>query len=314
MELSEQTTRLLDSDSDGADRLNSSDTLDSPDLEQNPVYKSDPLFNDRKPVQRRWLLRWPDPNWPCIIIAAILFGVVCGALGSTLNFWARQGPGPDSGRASPPDVAPLRVMIVGDSISHGLESMHTWRYRLWEWFQANDVPVVFVGPFHRTYFQPEDLATGVPWPPAPFGDKFESPTAIEGGYALDVEPEFLQSGSAHCCRWGRALAQDVDIIGQLTREYRPDYLLVELGYNDLAWGGWSAVDTLNLMKLFVERAQETNPELHVAVANIPQRGKTGDLDVRTTQYNNQLREAIPKWSRPGSPVELVEFMEAYSCK
>ena len=57
-----------------------------------------------------------------------------------------------------------------------------------------------------------------------------------------------------------------------------------------------------------------SPELRFAVANVPQRSKVGDLDIRTGQYNEKLREAIPKWSLPSSPVELVEFMEAYSCK
>jgi hypothetical protein len=205
-------------------------------------------------------------------------------------------------------------MIAGDSISEGYESMHTWRYRLWEWFQANDVSVTFVGPFHQTALQKQDLSTGVPLPAARPGDELDGPTAMDTGYALDVEPEFLRTGSAHFAIWGREIAQNLDIISQQIHDYRPDYLLVELGFNDLAWAAREPDQTLLLMEQFMDKARATSPELRFAIANVPQRSKIGDLDVRTGQYNEKLREAIPKWSLPSSPVELVEFMEAYSCK
>lgn len=31
--------------------------------------------------------------------------------------------------------AQSRFMIVGDSITHGADGDHTWRYRLWQWCQ-----------------------------------------------------------------------------------------------------------------------------------------------------------------------------------
>ena len=45
-----------------------------------------------------------------------------------------------------PTNRPLRVMVVGDSISHGQEGDWTWRYRLWEWFRdSTSTAVDFVG-------------------------------------------------------------------------------------------------------------------------------------------------------------------------
>jgi hypothetical protein len=301
MELGEQTTRLLDA--------NGHDRLDSPDVEQNPVHI--PPSHGKGTVRRGWRNRkWRDPSWRDLVAVAVLVGVVCGALGYTLGFWVRQSPE----RASRPGIAPLRVMVAGDSISQGSESMHTWRYRLWEWFQASDVPVTLVGPFHQTRLQQQDLSTGVPLPAARSGDELDSPAAIDSGYALDVEPEFLRTGSAHFAIWGRGIAQNLDIISQQIHDYRPDYLLVELGLNDLAWAARTPDQALLLMEQFIDKARATSPELRFAIANVPQRSKIGDLDVRTGQYNEKLREAIPKWSLPSSPVELVEFMEVYSCK
>lgn len=39
-----------------------------------------------------------------------------------------------------------RIMIVGDSITHGHDGDFTWRYRIWEWFRdSTDMNVNFVG-------------------------------------------------------------------------------------------------------------------------------------------------------------------------
>jgi uncharacterized Zn-binding protein involved in type VI secretion len=308
MELSEQSMRLLDS--------NDHDRLDFADVEQNPDQQNpDQQDLDHNPsssgkgigTERRG---WPKRKWRDLVAVAVLVGVVCGALGYTVGFWARKSPG----RAPRPDIVPLRILVAGDSISQGSESMHTWRYRLWEWFQANNVPVAFVGPFHQTRLQQQDLSTGVPLPAARSGDELDCPAAMDSGYALDVEPEFLRTGSAHFAIWGREIAQNLDIIGQQIHDYRPDYLLVELGFNDLVWAARKPDEALLLMEQFINKARATSPELRFAIADVPQRSKIGDLDVRTRQYNEKLREAIPKWSLPSSPVELVEFMEVYSCK
>lgn len=301
MELGEQRARLLDS--------NDHESLDSTDVERNSDHN--PSSIGEGTVRRGWLKRnWRDPSWRHLVAVAVLVGVVCGALGYALGFWARAS----AGRAPRTGIVPLRVMVAGDSISQGSESMHTWRYRMWEWFQANNVPVVFVGPFHQTRPLPQDLTTGVPLPAARPGDELDAPTAMDLGYALDVEPEFVRTGSAHFAIWGREIAQDLDIVSQQIHDYRPDYLLVELGFNDLVWGQRQPNETIPFMEQFIDRARAASPELRFAVANIPQRSKIGDLDVRTRQHNEKLREVIPKWSLPSSPVELVELREAYSCK
>ncbi|EHL01048.1 hypothetical protein M7I_3010 [Glarea lozoyensis 74030] len=302
MELGEQGTRLLDDH----ERLDFADN--EQDLDHNAF--SNGKFKETQRIG--WLKRNRRDSYLRDLVVAVVVGVLCGALGYTVGFWTERSPG----RALRPDVniVPLRVLVAGDSISQGLESMHTWRYRLWEWFQANNVPVTFVGPFRQTRLQPLDLSVGVPLPAPRNSDELNGPNAMDHGYAFDVEPEFLRTGSAHFSIWGREVAQNIDIISRQIQEYRPDYLLIELGFNDLAWGSRQPDEAVLLMEQFIGKAREMSPELRFAVANVPQRSKVGDLDIRTGQYNEKLREAIPKWSRPGSPVELVEFMEAYSSK
>ncbi|KAH8892224.1 SGNH hydrolase [Thozetella sp. PMI_491] len=214
---------------------------------------------------------------------------------------------------------PIRVMIAGDSISGGWEGTHTWRYRLWQWFQTNNVDVVFVGPYNGTKSPPADDEASVTLSLGPVirrsDDDLQHPSGVYGGYALDVEPEFLHSGSAHFAVWSRQVAQDVDLISQHIRDYSPDYLLVELGFNDLIWGGLDPEQALQVMKKFVDNARAASPELRFALANVPQwTGIEGtDFFNRTNQYNDKLREVIPTWSSLSSPVQLVEFKESYSC-
>ncbi len=57
----------------------------------------------------------------------------------------------------------------------------------------------------------------------------------EGGYAPDNALEFMHNGSAHFCHWGKRVSQDVTQIQEVVQIYQPEYLLVELGFNDLAW-------------------------------------------------------------------------------
>lgn len=53
------------------------------------------------------------------------------------------GPDGDTGRKGKRQGT-TRVIVVGDSISHANEGDFTWRYRISEWFQSQNVAVVSV--------------------------------------------------------------------------------------------------------------------------------------------------------------------------
>src|ERR1051325_8984064 len=86
----------------------------------------------------------------------------------------------------------IKVMVVGDSISHGRQGDRTWRYRLWEWFRQQNVSIQFVGPFKGTV--PPEEPEG-PQPP-PFQDEPPpppKPLRTDGGYALGAHQDFLDN-------------------------------------------------------------------------------------------------------------------------
>jgi hypothetical protein len=107
----------------------------------------------------------------------------------------------------------------------------------------------------------------------------------------------------------------------MVERYNPEYLLVLLGYNDLAWMGLWHEPTiygdplLENMETFVARARAVKPNIKFTIGNVPQRAPLeGDLFARTADYNRLLAEAIPKWSTKTSPIELADLGASYSCE
>lgn len=209
----------------------------------------------------------------------------------------------------------IKVMVIGDSISQGREGDWTWRYRIWEWFREQDLPVSFVGPYTGTVPvdepeppRPPPLDSEPPRPPPPF--------RADGGYAVGVAPEFM-ANSSHFAASGQQANQAKHLIAEQVAAYEPDFCFVQLGFNDLGWFVSGPSDTLASVKYLVDQARSVKPDLKFAVANVPHRtdlrGRE-DLPLNTDIYNAMLARWIPGWSSPESPVALVRFCENYSCE
>ena len=212
---------------------------------------------------------------------------------------------------TPTIVPPIRIVITGDSISHGREGDYTWRYRLWQWLQEQEVEAQFFGPSIGTNgrVKKDDGEDG--------NTRRElNDLPVEAGYSLDVDPEFVHNGSAHYTHWGKAGWELMPQAQELVETYQPDYLLVALGFNDMAWEVSNPRETLESMKKIVDNARAAKPNVKMAIANVPHRYTTDPhhfLYEWTLEYNGLLRNAIPQWTQPDSPIALVKFNEVYSC-
>lgn len=203
-----------------------------------------------------------------------------------------------------------RVMIAGDSMTQGKEGDWTWRYRMWQWAQANNLNWDFVGPYTGTRNPP---ATLPPQPPPLFGTTEKDPGIIAtGGYAAGVDPNFDHD---HYAIWGRALAADDGEIGDIISAHPPDIMLVMLGFNDLGWFYSDAAGLLNNLKIFLYKTRQVKPDVTFAIANVPQRTflNRPDLVQKTTDYNKMLTDNIASFSTAQSPVYLVHLQENYNC-
>ncbi|PPJ57770.1 hypothetical protein CBER1_00235 [Cercospora berteroae] len=225
---------------------------------------------------------------------------------------------------------PTRIMIAGDSITHGQEGDYTWRYRLWEWLVKQNVAFDFVGPYTGV---DTPLEARPPQPPQPteipthpFWEDANYPGTgshrIEWGYAEDAAKHF---DADHFATSGYKVELASSVIHDRVREYSPDILLVLMGYNDLAWScgswvGFSCLDNdlpqtvLAHTKKFIDEARRANPSIKLAIGNVVHRTMIRDDIVRNTvSYNNMLSGSIPQLTTAESPVYLVDVASEYSC-
>ncbi|KXT10239.1 hypothetical protein AC579_2960 [Pseudocercospora musae] len=216
---------------------------------------------------------------------------------------------------------PMKLMIVGDSITHGHEGDFTWRYRLWEWMTSTHVSFAFVGPYTGTTAREAPLAPGQST--SAQTDINDYPR-IEWGYAANASTNFE---SHHFATSGYKAELARDDIGAQVKAHDPDVLLIMLGYNDLAWGckQWTeapfactvyvnAHDLIPIMKTLIDNARVAKPNLRFAISNIIERSIfRQDIHENTVVYNELFRDAIQSWSTEKSPIFHVDVATKYAC-
>jgi lysophospholipase L1-like esterase len=131
-----------------------------------------------------------------------------------------------------------KVLLFGDSITHGKDGDWTWRYRLWRQLQdAGERDVDFVGPV-------DDLYSG--------SNAYQDPL-------FDRD---------HASRWGTTLAEPAYSPATLGRVYVPDVVVVELGVNDLRHGA-SPEEVESSMRRTVGELRASAPGIDVVVVHVP---------------------------------------------
>ena len=146
--------------------------------------------------------------------------------------------------ARSPD-GPVRILLVGDSITQGQAGDWTWRYRLWQALQqAGEREVDLVGPA-------DDLRNG----------------------SQDYrDPEFDRD---HAALWGAPLSPPAYDVGDLGRDHRPDVAVIELGVNDLGWQREQPVEVAAGMTALIQELRGAAPGVDVVVVRVPVRAVPG---------------------------------------
>ncbi|MEZ5119856.1 MAG: fibronectin type III domain-containing protein [Candidatus Nanopelagicales bacterium] len=150
-----------------------------------------------------------------------------------------------AGPAAATQPEPVRVLLIGDSVTQGSTGDWTWRFRLWRHLTASGVDVDFVGPRD---------------------DLFDSATFASGSHEY-ADPDFDQD---HAASWGASLAVEGRAIGGLLDQYHPDVIIEMLGINDL--NGWAEPPSTALSQLntFVADARAASPSVDVVFGELPQ--------------------------------------------
>lgn len=140
-----------------------------------------------------------------------------------------------------------RVLLLGDSVTHGFEGEYTWRY-----FADGSIGdrVDFVGP-HTGTWSDEDQ----------FG----------GGYA---DPDF---DTDHAARFGLSMfetlyysdSESSPSVPQLMQS-APEVLVLTLGFNDLVGVNQTPANTIDHARNIVGQARAANPDVDVVLFSLPQ--------------------------------------------
>jgi hypothetical protein len=173
-------------------------------------------------------------------------------------------------------------MIVGDSITEGSSGDYTWQYRLYAHLRADGVRPQMVGPYH--------------W-------LFNNITKREGDHSY-ADPSF---GHANDANWGMTLFREKDAIGAKVARYRPDYLLVLLGLDDIFWFGISQPGMAANLASFIAAARAARPGIRIVLGLIPPdiHWRNPAFAASVASYNHTIFSTAAQLSTARSPIAVA---------
>lgn len=176
-------------------------------------------------------------------------------------------------RAMPP---PMRLMLVGDSVTQGSSGDWTWRYRLWHHLVDAGVNVDFVGPYDDLF----DTESST----------FGSQAYADGAFDRD-----------HAARWGASYAKPPADAAQLVRDYQPHIVLVLMGINDLLWGA-TPTEAVEAVRKLVTDVRASSPGTDIIVGQMPWLEERG-----AAEFNDALAVLAPEISTSESTISVAAF-------
>src|SRR5215469_14441918 len=175
-----------------------------------------------------------------------------------------------------------KIMVVGDSISQGSSGDYTWRYRLYEHLVSDGLSPQMVGPYN--------------W-------LFNNVSSVQGDCSY-ADPVFE---NAHDSTWGQMLANEVATIQGEVAAAQPDYMLVLLGINDLAFGTSNVAGLEANLQSFIANARAANPGIKIVIGDLlPKANEPASLTSEANQYNSDLPGIAAAESTSASPVVIAD--------
>ncbi|MFI7209833.1 fibronectin type III domain-containing protein [Micromonospora maritima] len=196
---------------------------------------------------------------------------------------------------SPPAAAQAsaaeKVMIVGDSISHGSSGDWTWRYRLWKHLESTGTVVDFVGPRN-------DLSNIM--------------TEAEGdGDQTYADPAFDRD---HGAKWGQPLTVEMNEIDEKVSQYSPNLLLTLLGINDLGIWGHDAGKLEADLRTFIANARTAKADVRMVFGKIlPTKRAVDEPDfaAKVSDFNTRLVQVAAELTTPTSPIVVADTASGF---
>jgi lysophospholipase L1-like esterase len=176
-----------------------------------------------------------------------------------------------------------RIMIVGDSITKGSAGDYTWQYWLYEHLKADGITPQMVGPNRFLH----NNVTGAD---------------NDASYA---NPNF---GRANDTTWGMTLFSQKIAIGSTVSAFRPDYLLVLLGLDDLFWFGLPQPTMAANLATFIASARSAAPHIRLVFGLVPPDIHTKTkpaFAAKVKAYNASIISTAARLSTTSSPIAVA---------
>lgn len=215
-------------------------------------------------------------RWPAAVLSALILGLAVTGVAPLSPATPVQ--------ATSQSADPIKVMVVGDSISQGKAGDWTWRYRFVARMTAGGQSVAMVGP--RTWLY--NRQTGQQ------GDQHY----VDRGFDRD-----------HDALWGQPLFVAERTIRPDVAKARPDVLLVLLGINDLLMFDRTPAAIESSLRAFVADARVANPHIGLVLGTLlpTQRARVDpSFAACVTDYNRRLRAVAAELDRTGSAIRVAE--------
>ena len=173
-------------------------------------------------------------------------------------------------------------MIIGDSITQGSAGDYTWQYRLYEHLRADGVRPRMVGPY---------------------GWLYNNVASVQKDFSY-ADPHFEHANDA---AWGMALSREKAVIGAKVAKYRPAYLLVLLGLNDLFWLGLSQPVMAQDLGSFIAAARAKQPHIRIVLGLIPPdiHEQKASFKASVASYNHTIISTARHLSTASSPIAVA---------
>ncbi len=183
--------------------------------------------------------------------------------------------------------SPVRLLLTGDSITHGSHGDYTWRYRLAQEFRLQAKPFDFVGSWTSPY-KPVGFAS-----------------------ATYADPAFDQD---HFSRAGWQLREMVGAIGAEVGRHQPDVIVLEAGINDLRHGQ-TADQIESSLRAWVKQVRSAKRDVRIVISPLLPADRVSDRDrinAGVADYNARLPRLATRLSTRRSPVTVARTNSGWS--
>ena len=206
-----------------------------------------------------------------------------GTYSTAVPFYATPcAPLPVPATVPTPPANAKRVAIIGDSITQSDTSHNSYRRPLWQMLSAANLPVDFVGS--------QDMNFDV-------GNK-----ANLSQLGLPPNPDFDLDNDGHYGYTANQVLSNIDLWAGLSQ---PDYVLLEIGTNDMDYGR-TAQATLSDIGGIIDGLRAVNPNVKIFLANLlPSADPVRSAGV--SALNPLIPGLVTQETSAASPVTFVDL-------